>query len=226
MPHDLIQLDPKDVISFTAKPEWLHRSLETAPFVVVRRAPIMGDLVPIGIRGDKRNQRFAAFIPFDKIILQITPEQLAEQKGWRKHPRSSCIAALGCLEWVDSLFSEKKLAWGPTGSVGFELASGVAGAKPTSDLDLVVRVPAPLDRSIAKALDHDLSQAAVHIDVQLDTPGGIISLSEYSRGESPLLVRTENGPALVRNPWVATNGMLERKTNTSPSSLADVQSKI
>ena len=46
------------------------------------------------------------------------------------------------LDAVDELFAALGLV-GPTGSVGFELATGVAAASTASDLDVVVRVPEP-----------------------------------------------------------------------------------
>lgn len=205
-PHDLVKLHLDDVISFTPQPDWVIRSLEKAPYAVVRRASFMKDLVPIGIRGEERHQRFAAFLPRDKIAGHVTPEQLAERKTWRSYPRTSSIAALDCLERVDAVFAQYKWAWGPTGSVGFELASGVPAAKQASDLDLVVRVPEVMGRSTAQAVYHELCTAAsVRVDVQLDTPSGIVTLMEYARGSSPLLVRTENGPRLTEHPWLETS---------------------
>ena len=60
--HDLLQLkEEAKLISYTPIPEWVEYSLAKAPFVVVRRAVHRDKLIPIGVRGERRNQRFGAF---------------------------------------------------------------------------------------------------------------------------------------------------------------------
>ena len=86
-------------------------------------------------------------------------------------------------------------------SIGFELASGVATARPGSDLDLVIRAEAQLPREVAARLTTALTAVPVSTDAQLETPYGAVSLVEYSRDEGPVLLRTTCGPRLVANPW-------------------------
>jgi phosphoribosyl-dephospho-CoA transferase len=197
-PHDILKLkSEEDLICDSLLPDWVKESLSRAPFVVVRRAPLMKKLVPIGIRGESRSERFAAFIPYDKILETITPEQLAEKTTWEQNERFHCIDALQSLPHVSKTLSRFSVKWGPTGSVGFELASNVCTAKPTSDLDLVVRTTNLLPLELAVDLKNQISKVEVRVDVQLETPKGAISLDEYSKGKSPVLLRTENGPQLV-----------------------------
>jgi phosphoribosyl-dephospho-CoA transferase len=198
-PHDLLKLKgEEDLICDSPLPDWVKESLSRAPFVVVRRAPLMKKLVPIGIRGESRSERFAAFIPYDKILETITPEQLVEKTTWKQNERFHCIDALQSLPHVSKILSRFSVHWGPTGSVGFELASNVYTAIPTSDLDLVVRTPSLLPMELAVDLRTQISKVKVRVDVQLETPKGAISLDEYSKGKSPVLLRTENGPQLVK----------------------------
>jgi phosphoribosyl-dephospho-CoA transferase len=98
------------------------------------------------------------------------------------------------------LFTFLGLAWGPTGSVGFELATGAAVAGPASDLDVVVRAPEPWSFARARELADDLARLPVRVDTQLDTPSGAIALAEYACG-GRVLLRTPDGPKLTNDPW-------------------------
>jgi phosphoribosyl-dephospho-CoA transferase len=98
------------------------------------------------------------------------------------------------------LFAALGLAWGPTGSVGFELATGVAAASTDSDLDVVVRAPEPLPLGNAREIADHLNRLPTCVDAQLDTPAGAVMLSEYARGDRVLL-RTPDGPRLTWDPW-------------------------
>ena len=81
------------------------------------------------------------------------------------------------------------LPWGPIGSVGFELASGVATATPDSDLDLMIRLPG-LCQSIIDELvalhDKHFRSIAARVDCQVDTPVGPIGLTELVSGTRSL----------------------------------------
>lgn len=92
-------------------------------------------------------------------------------------------------------------SWGLTGSVGFELASSTPTARPNSDLDIVIRMPQPLDRETAGVLYGWNTQLPIRIDVQLETPFGAVALAEYARNEKQVLLRTSSGPKLVDTPW-------------------------
>src|ERR671917_16945 len=94
-------------------------------------------------RSPRRSLRLAAFLAPTAAAAHVTPEGLAAARGWRHAFRARWLGALRVLEAVDELFTFLGLAWGPTGSIGFELATGVAVAGPASDLDVVVRAPEP-----------------------------------------------------------------------------------
>ena len=93
------------------------------------------------------------------------------------------------------------LAWGVTGSLGFELASGIRAAHPDSDLDLSLRAPDQLSRTEARTLCVLLDAAPGRIDLQLETPCGAVALREWASEAPRVLLKTQNGPLLVRDPW-------------------------
>ena len=216
--NDLLRIkDISSLVGHFQQNPWIDEAVKRAPLVVVRRAPIINDMVPVGIRGSDRNQRCAAIILCSTIIDRITPEQLAEGKLWRtnKHIRESQL--FPSLEMVDAILSNSGIAWGLTGSVGFELASGVPTATITSDLDIVIRVPSFLAVKTAKKLTTELAQVPIQVDIQIETPKGGVALTEYARGDNPVLLRTVNGPKLVTNPWSEDEAKLESDVVSSPT---------
>ncbi|MGO0059525.1 malonate decarboxylase holo-ACP synthase [Brevibacillus fluminis] len=203
-PHDLVRLArPEALICHGQQPEWVAPSLGRAPYAVIRRVPLMPGMVPVGVRGEARSERFAAFADDANIAEIITPEQLAMQQAWNRLDRTRQIGALRSLPFIARLFADYALAWGPVGSVGFELASGLVTAKAASDLDVVVRVPEPLDRNIAAELYAELGHTPARVDVQLETPLGAIALAEYASSVRPMLLKTFHGPRLTADPWDA-----------------------
>jgi len=94
--------------------------------------------------------------------------------------------------------------WGPCGSVGFEIASGMPTATPCSDLDLVLRQNHRLESKEAIELLAALAQAAApaRIDVMIETPSGGVALADLAAMHVRVLVRTPCGPRLLVDPWM------------------------
>ena len=184
-------------------PAWVAASLARAPWVVVRRTRTPNGFIPVGVRGRTRGERFAALLAMDAVAARVSPEDLAAARSWRQMPRGRQVGSLRILDAVDELFTSLGLVWGPTGSVGFELATGVAAASAASDLDVVVRAPEfwPLER--AREVAEDLAPLPARVDAQLDTPAGAVTLAEYACG-GRVLVRTPDRPRLTRDPWRET----------------------
>jgi phosphoribosyl-dephospho-CoA transferase len=201
--HDLLRIPSVgSLIVDTPIPDWVCYSLAHASWVVVRRDTAKYGRVPVGIRGNSRSQRFPAFLPKDAIIEKVEPEDLIEQRLWITSPRRSQIEAFNFLDKLIEIYAAYSLSWGPTGSVGFELASGVPTAHAGSDLDVVIRAPQRLEQSVAQELIEFHKSIPVRIDVQLETPLGAVSLVEYARGTGSMLLRADLGPRLVKDPWV------------------------
>ncbi|MCB2308191.1 malonate decarboxylase holo-ACP synthase [Clostridium estertheticum] len=200
--HDLLRLkNGCDIIGSFSQPDWVDEALKRAPFMVVRRAPFLNNEVPVGIRGELRNERYGGFLLQSNIASITSPKEIVANKLWRTTPRLAQIQVFSTLDFVDEIFKAHGLSWGPTGSVGFELASKIPTAKSTSDLDIVIYVPEFLPYKIANHIYKDLMKAPVPVDAQLETPNGAVALEEYARGETSILLRTINGPLLVKNPW-------------------------
>jgi len=89
-------------------------------------------------------------------------------------PAPTATPALAVLEEVAAILAAHGFAgrWGPGGSIGFELASGVRCTTPDSDLDLVLSAETPVTRTDAARLHADLSTLPVRIDLLLETPWG------------------------------------------------------
>jgi phosphoribosyl-dephospho-CoA transferase len=204
-PHDLLRLSGDAGLCHVegSIPAWVTTSLTRAPWVVVRQARAPGGLIPVGVRGSARAERFAALLAPDAVGARVTPEDLIAERVWHHMPRARRLGPLQDLDTVDELFSSLSLVWGPTGSVGFELATGVATASSTSDLDVVVRAPEPWPLESAREIADHLDRLPTCVDAQLDTPAGAVMLNEYARGERVLL-RTPEGPRLTWDPWRET----------------------
>ncbi len=205
-PHDLILLDDyRELIYEHAPPEWVERALEQCPFVVVRRSPVYGERIPVGIRGEQRNMRFAASMVVRGIVKRITPEQLTVERGWQTNEKTVSLPAFRALHPLAEtlrFFLVPDSFWGPTGSVGFELATGSSSVHAGSDLDILMRAPNPIPISFARTLAARVGTLPAVVDMHLETPTGAIALQEYARAcGSKMLLRTNEGPRMVYDPW-------------------------
>lgn len=204
--HDLLRLGDVGSLQFADAPparlpDWAQTSLAAAPFVVVRRERIANDLIPVGVRGLRRNQRLAALLPAAAIAEIIAPEHLAQRLAWKSNPRLKDSPVSSALDQIQALMSARNLQWGPTGSIGFELASGAPVSHPHSDLDLLLRAPLPLPLAAAQALLDAFDGLPVTTDVQVETPAGAFSLREYASRASSIRLRRVGESFLVRDPW-------------------------
>ena len=166
-PHDLLRLKDGAQLTPVIQPAWAIRSLQRAPFVVMRRATIDGDFIPIGIRGETRDERHAAFVRLDDIESIVTPESLATVRAWKsaqhgKHP------AFAALDRVANAADAIELTWGPGGSVGFELATGVVAVSTDSDLDVIVYPNKKHTRDALVSLRDATNDANVDVDIVIE----------------------------------------------------------
>jgi phosphoribosyl-dephospho-CoA transferase len=175
-------------------PGWAVEALQNvhAP-VVVRRAPAPAGYVAVGIRGRARAQRFGTLMALAAVQRRVTPEQLAQVDPGDHWPALHALAVL-----------RKRLAgmaWGVAGSAGYELGSGLSALHAESDLDLILRASQRIDPSAAQRLLTLLAIPGCRIDLQLQTPLGGVTLAEWARQPRHVLLKTDLGPQLVRDPW-------------------------
>ena len=114
------------------------------------------------------------------------------------------MPALSALARVAPILARRGYRWGPGGSVGFELATGVPTATLSSDLDVILRQDRRLEPDAAADLRAALAEAAdpARIDVLLETPRGGVSLADLAARPAQVLVRTPDGPRLAVDPWM------------------------
>jgi phosphoribosyl-dephospho-CoA transferase len=203
-PHDLLRLAP-GTPDFAGAPAWVTASLKRAPFVVVRRCASRNGLIAVGVRGEIRSERFGSWLDPRHVEEVFKPEAL---KDVPPSVARAKLPAFAMLQAIAPLCDASGCLWGPTGSTGFELASGCATVTQTSDLDLLMRAPERLDRAKATTLFDALSKAALEldtrIDVQIDTHDGVFSLAEFVHPGARVMLRCADGPKLVTDPWQAS----------------------
>ena len=203
-PHDLLRLFTGAFDPPGHAPAWAARELaRRRPWVVARRAVAGPGAVAVGVRGSARQDRWAFSVSLRSVRERVSPEALARRRSWRSVPAlRRGLPALAILEAVVGLLEDRELAWGPTGSVGYELASGLPAVGESSDLDLILRSPGPLPRAMAREILEDLSSLPARVDAQIDTGIGSVALAEWAAGREVLL-RRACGPVLTEDPWDA-----------------------
>jgi phosphoribosyl-dephospho-CoA transferase len=193
-PHDLLRLSTVRALPSDAPP-WAACALSVTPWVVVRRAAAPMGRVAVGVRGTTRSERYATEVDPDDVCEVVAPEDLSHVV-----PMAGRVLAAACtLHTVRPLLDDTGLPWGPTGSVGFELATAVPTATSKSDLDLLVRVVRGSSEALPRlaALHRELRSLVVRVDCQIETSTGAVALAELVGEQSDIMVRTADGPRLV-----------------------------
>jgi phosphoribosyl-dephospho-CoA transferase len=202
-PHDLLWVrEPGDLRSAAEVPAWASREwLSQAPVVVRREAVAEPGVVPVGLRGRARNERFAAYVDRARVVRRVMPEALAESRAWRTNTALADLLCVQALARIAPELDRLRLTWGVTGSVGFALASGVSTLRQDSDLDLLLRSPKPFARDEARSLLALVQASPARIDMQIDTGRGGFALAEWAGVADRVLLKTGRGPVLVSDPW-------------------------
>jgi phosphoribosyl-dephospho-CoA transferase len=199
--HDIVRVNPADLRSVSGEhPAWVGDALLRAPFAVVRRCTSPAGMVSIGIRGAGRAQRWPAFCSQAGICALFRPEDLVHRRT--PDVRLSESPALSALMLLRERWKSHSLEWGPTGSVGFELATGCLTATKSSDLDLVLRAEEPLSISCAAAMLSRANGLPAVADILVETPFCGFSLFEFVRERSHrILLRYPSAAILGDDPW-------------------------
>jgi len=206
--HDLLRIDaPCRLQGDSPRPDWVEGALAAAPWVVVRRTCAEGRLIAVGVRGAGRGERWGAWVAAAAVVERLTPEALTARLMSLSPERLSVAPALAAAAAMTRAWRNVAAApiWGPTGSVGFELASHRATATADSDLDAIIRCPTPVSVAQARAwraaFDEATAPFGARADVLLETPEGAVALLDYARAAPPVMLRTAAGPKLVEDPW-------------------------
>ena len=198
--HDVVRLvSPRSRTTLSGgQPMWAVESLKVCPWAVIRRGLPEGSMVPVGVRGSKREERWSGYVDADAIMNRKTPCDLRSQDLETARLR---LPAFRALQFVESALADAGIPWGPIGSVGFELASRRPDVTQESDLDIVLFAPVPFDHTTAEGLRTLILRAPARVDVLVETPQCGFSLTEYAQQAGPLLLRTDMGRLLATDPW-------------------------
>src|SRR5580698_1347036 len=199
--HDLLQIDA-DALSAdsVSRPQWVTETLICCPWVVVRRGQAPAGQISVGVRGAARSERWAGCCSETLIKKIVRPTELLVPS--RTSARLRRTTALQALLDVIERWQGLSLPWGPTGSVGFELATGRPVTTEASDLDLAVRAPSPIGVEQARRLWNRVLGLQTKVDVRVETPLCGFSLEEYAcASPAQILLRFPDAPRLGDHPW-------------------------
>lgn len=188
-PHDLLRLYDPMLLSRSA-PKWVQTSPARSVWVVVCRAVAPNGRIMVGVRGVQHDQRWTTTVSVSDMAEIVTPEQLVYRIG---NLRSDMPAAQALVALRGQL-QRLPLRWGPTGSAGFELATGLTTIHPGSDLDVVLRFRQPTRRTLVTRLHAIVSSLPARVNTQLSFAFGTVALEELMSGRLTVLVETRGGP--------------------------------
>lgn len=193
--HDIIKFTNIDKLKrYSSIPEWVYTTPSAFNFGVVRRMPISNKLIPIGLRGEGRAQRFGTYIHEDHIIEVIKPNSLVNRID-----EFNDRFYYPTLKSIRDEFKKLNLTWGPTGSIGFEIATNINVTSLKSDIDLSIYMEA-IDDELFMKVGEFLKSLDRKIDVQVEVPIlGAFLLNDYLKNqETGFIVRTPFGPQLCK----------------------------
>jgi len=203
-PHDLLWAPNREALApAEPMPQWATAEWIALAPVVVRREHIDATgLVPVGLRGKLRSQRLRAYLDTTAGIQRhIKPEELVRRQAWLEQPQQPQPQAISALMRITPYLDRTGLAWGPTGSVGFTLASGISTLRAGSDLDIVIRCSRPFTQDQVDTLHCALACSKCKADLQVDTGHGGFSFLEWVRKAGVVLLKTNFGPIITNTPW-------------------------
>ena len=125
--------------------------------------------------------------------------------------RRDAVPALAALARVAPILARRGHRWGPGGSVGFELATGVPTATASSDLDVILRQDRRLEptRSVRSAsrFGRSGSPSADRRDAR-DAARRRAHSPDLAARPAQVLVRTPDGARLAADPWMCGRGCI------------------
>jgi phosphoribosyl-dephospho-CoA transferase len=199
--HDLLEIESGSLVTgSSAQPPWVRKMLIDCPWVVVRRALAPGGYIAVGVRGADRSERWGGYCRERHVKRIARPATLLALGRTAGHIYRA--PAFVALREVLKKWRGVPFLWGPTGSVGFELATGRPVTTEASDLDLAIRAPSPIGVEQARWLWDRVLGLHTKVDVRVETPLCGFSLEEYACvSPAPILLRFPDAPRLGDHPW-------------------------
>ena len=181
-------------------PDWVHLVWNPKlPLVCRRDSSTEYCLLPVGIRGRIRKERCALWINENRVARRVTPRDVVALL-YTCSLRTPAVQGARFFAETDWPFY-----WGITGSCAYSLVTGTNVMHRTSDLDLVIRSASPLRKADLRQWVRVASGCMCRTNTQIDTGVGAFSLNEWMQSDTVLL-KTNQGPRLVRNPWEGVPG--------------------
>jgi phosphoribosyl-dephospho-CoA transferase len=198
--HDLLQIDQDSLLLANVDaPNWVRQALASCPWVVVRRSRAPIGQIATGIRGSSRSDRWGCFVRTDLISRVVSP---AELLAIARSPAPSLqTPPFKALQQLIERWCDLTLPWGPTGSVGFELATGRQGTTKCSDLDIAIRADARIPVEQARSLCARAVGLQTKVDIRVETAKCGFSLGEFASISSAILLRYSDGARFGNDPW-------------------------
>jgi phosphoribosyl-dephospho-CoA transferase len=203
--HDLLLLRTESaVISTQSDSACPYLNPKQRPWAVVRRGRILDGLIPVGVRGSQRNERCAGFTRLSEVLESRRPDRL---RLLLAEDSRRALQAFRTLSYLESHLVGLNMSWGPGGSVGYELASGIPTVRAESDLDFILFAPDKLDITEAQDLWRIIGSAPGKVDALVETPFCGFSLEEFvTTSPRKILLRMSDGRILGSNPWNLLDG--------------------
>ena len=198
-PHDLLWIGDDAQLCQELQPAWARDALRRMSVVVVRRAEAPPGFAAVGIRGPRRELRIAALVKLRDVRNLRSPESLASERGWLENLAVISARLREGLTLFDELSKREKFVWGPVGSVGYQLATGLRVTTSESDVDVLIRCKVPPDRLLLSAVRDMARKSTVRLDVILEGPPGAVALEELHSGD--VLLKTSRGPRIASFTW-------------------------
>ena len=202
--HDLILLRSETAVTSTeGGTACRYLNSNQRPWVVVRRGRISDGLIPVGVRGAQRHERCAGFTRSSEVFEILRPDQLRLMLA---EDSRRALQAFRTLSYLESHLVGLDMIWGPGGSAGYELASGIPAVRDDSDLDFILSAPRRLEITEARDLWRVISNAPGKVDALVETPFCGFSLEEFvTTSPRKILLRTSDGRILGSDPWSLLN---------------------
>lgn len=201
-PHDLLWLSNAEAITHQCDiAGWVKQYWHKKLPVVVRRDRRCEGKIPVGIRGQNKNQRQATWVTTNDIIDVMTPVQITQQaqQGEATLHQFACFQLLQKIV-ADITQNDFPFDIGVTGSLAYSLATHSIAVNEQSDLDLQIICSTPVLRNQLDVLRPYLTHKLCRADIQIETPEGGFSLADWFANDEVLL-KTHCGPKLVTDPW-------------------------
>lgn len=197
--HDLLWIARDTELFPEVQPAWVRDALSQMAVVVVRRAEAPSGFAAVGVRGPSRELRFAALVELKEVRKLQTPESLASERGWHENIAGIPDRLGETLTLFDELSMREKLVWGPVGSVGYQLATGLPVTTNESDVDVLIRCEVPPEQPILSAVRDAAKKSLACLDVILEGPPGAVALEELR--SQVVLLKTNREPRIAAFRW-------------------------